>query len=111
MIHRQLNIFVFQRLSLVYDYYLIYMLQDNIAKAALNLWRNLPQRTRGAQSQQIQPLDLWMRAYIQGAKDNGDDITEELLDISFGLQEDYKSYRSMYAKYVIFVGRMLILIV
>jgi len=97
MVRRQLNIFIFQRLSLVHDYYLIYMQQDDIAKAALNSWRNLPRRTRGARPQQIQPLDLWMRAYIQGAKDNGDDIAEELFDISFGVQEEYISYRSIYA--------------
>ena len=38
-----------------------------------------------------------MRAYIQGAQDNEEDIGEELFDISFGVQEEYKSYRSMYA--------------
>ena len=63
----------------------------------MNSWRNLPRKTRGARLQQIQPLDLWMRAYIQDAKDNRDDIAEELFDISFGVQEEYKSYRSMYA--------------
>ena len=75
----------------------IYMQQDDIAKAALNSWRNLPRKTRGARPQRIQPLDLWMRVYIQGAKDNGDDIAEELFDIFFEVQEEYKSYRSMYA--------------
>ena len=73
------------------------MQQDDIAKSALNSWRNLPRRTRGPRPQQMQPLDLWMRAYIQGAKDNGEDIGEELFDIAFGVQEEYKSYRSMYA--------------
>lgn len=62
----------------------------------MNSWRNLPPRTRGPRSQQIQPLDLCIRAYVQGAKDNGKDIGEELFDKSFEVQEKYKSYRSMY---------------
>ena len=73
------------------------MPQDHIAKATLNSWRNLPRRIRGTRPQQIQPLDLWMRAYIQGPKENGDDTAKEFFDIFFGVQEEYKSYRSMYA--------------
>ena len=61
------------------------MQQDDIAKIALNVWRVLPRRTRGLRPPQIQPLDLWMRAYIQSTKDNEKNIGEELFDISFGV--------------------------
>ena len=61
------------------------MQQDNISKIALIVWRNLPRRTRGPCPPQIQPLDLWIRAYIQSAKDNEENIEEKLFDISFGV--------------------------
>lgn len=80
IISRQLHIFIFQQLSLLHDYHIVYMQQDSVAQTTLNVWNTLPQRTCSPHPQHRCLLDLWMTSNIQITKDNGAYLEEELFD-------------------------------
>ena len=86
------------------------MQQDDIAKTTLNVWKILPRRTCGPRSSQIQPLDLWMRAYIQSAKDNEKNIGKNYLIYLLEFKRNIRAIGLCMPMDVIFGGRMLILI-
>lgn len=88
---RQINTFFIKSLVCMQHYvddYDAYKLgQDD----AIEQW-SAARRPKGPRPRRAEPIDVWVRNVVQIVKDNGEDVPDEVLDVSVGCDFQYQTF-------------------